>query len=87
MDAFDRDLLSRICEALNLDFGPETVCRATTFFDGGLGIDSVDVLEVLSMVSREYGITIPDNKREEAFASFGALSDYVRAQVALVRPA
>ena len=46
---------------------------------GDLGIDSIDVLELVMMVEKEYGVVI-DSKElgAQVFASLKALADYIR---------
>ena len=70
-------------ETLNLqDLEPGTLEADTPLFaDDGLGLDSVDALELVVMVERDYGITI-DGKDEAKtiFASLDALADYIIAR-------
>ena len=42
-------------------------------FEGDLGMDSIDNLELLMEIEREFGITIPDDEAEKV----SCLSDYV----------
>ena len=77
------DLKERLVQTLNLqDLEPGTLEADTPIFaDDGLGLDSVDALELVVMVERDYGITI-DGKDEAKtiFASLDALADYIIAR-------
>jgi acyl carrier protein len=50
---------------------------------GELGIDSIDVLEMVVMVEKDYGIIINSQEvGEKVFASLAALADYIRTNQA-----
>lgn len=52
-------------------------------FGGGLGLDSVDALELAIHVEEEFGVKIPDDGRaREAFASVAALAGWIDAHKA-----
>lgn len=77
------DLKEKLVQTLNLqDLEPGTLEACTPLFaDEGLGLDSVDALELVVMVERDYGITV-DGKDEAKtiFASLDALADYIIAR-------
>ncbi len=51
---------------------------AAPLFGGGLGLDSIDALELVVALEKTYGIRIPDEDvGKEAFASVDALADYI----------
>jgi acyl carrier protein len=58
---------------------PESVDPAAPLIGAGLGIDSIDTLELVVMIERDYGVKI-DNRAAgvEAFASLEALANYIR---------
>ena len=73
------ELREKIIETLNLeDIRPEDVGEKDRLVGGDLGLDSIDVLELVMMIERDYGIRI-DNKElgAKVFASLGALAEYV----------
>ena len=81
MDEFTEKLKSRLIEILNLtDVRPEDIDENAQLVGGELGIDSIDVLEMVVMVEKEYGIVI-NNKDigEKVFSTLTALADYIRA--------
>jgi len=60
------------------DIAPADIDTAAPLFGGGLGLDSIDALELVVGLEKTYGIRIPDEDvGKEAFASVNALADYV----------
>jgi acyl carrier protein len=85
-DAFPREMAGVVVEALNLEEAPDAVdVDASLFGDDGLGLDSIDILELALVVSKKYGLELraddPDNM--QIFASIRALANHVQ----LHRPA
>lgn len=81
MDELTEKLKSRLIEILNLtDVHPEDIDENAQLVGGELGIDSIDVLEMVVMVEKEYGVVI-NNKDigEKVFSTLTALADYIRA--------
>ena len=73
------ELREKIVQALNLqDIAPEEIDPDEQLVGGRLGIDSIDVLEMVMMVEKDYGLTI-DNRELGArvFASVRALADFI----------
>lgn len=69
-----------VVEALNLDTPADQIDPdAPLFGDDGLGLDSIDILEIALAITKKYGFQLrsddPDNVR--IFASLGALADHV----------
>lgn len=79
MDELKKNLKEQIIEALGLeDVTPEDIDDAAPLFNEGLGLDSIDALELVVVLERNYGIRI--QKIEEgraAFASIDALAEFV----------
>ena len=78
--ALIEELKSLIIEALNLeDVTPADIETDAPLFNEGLGLDSIDALELGLALKKKYGITISaeseDNKKH--FASVAALADFV----------
>lgn len=60
------------------DIGPDDIDPEAPLFGAGLGLDSIDALELVVGLEKTYGIRIPDEDvGKEAFASVSALADYV----------
>ena len=80
MDALVDTLRKQIVEALNLEEStPEDIDPAAPLFGAGLGLDSIDALELVVMVEKNYGIRIVELEvGRRAFASVNALADFIR---------
>jgi len=78
-DALVEELKALIIKNLKLeDIAPSDIDAAAPLFGGGLGLDSIDALELVVGLEKTYGIRIPDEDvGKEAFASVNALADYV----------
>jgi acyl carrier protein len=85
MDPKD-DLKTRIrqliVKQLKLDVDPASIRDDAPLFgdtDNGLGLDSIDALELVLGVEKEFGIKVQDEEvGVKAFASVDALSDFIR---------
>ncbi len=80
MDDLTEKLKAQLIEILNLtDVTPEEFDENGQLVGGDLGIDSIDVLEIVVMVEKEYGVVI-DNKEiaEKVFTSLATLADFIR---------
>jgi acyl carrier protein len=67
---------------LRIDMRPEEINESVPIFgEGGLGLDSIDALELVVLIEEAFGISVPDEEiGREAFASVAVLTDYVRAE-------
>jgi len=74
-----------IIESLNLEgMRPEMIGDRQPLFGDGLGLDSVDALELVVALEKEYGIRIrSDEVSPEAFASAESLSRFVEGRRAV----
>jgi acyl carrier protein len=60
------------------DVGPEDIVASEPLFGEGLGLDSIDALELVVAIEREYQVEIPDAEvGRRAFASINALAEFV----------
>ena len=73
------ELKKKIVEELLLeDVNPKELADDTPFFDGGLGLDSVDLLVLVAFVDRDYGIEIFTRELgEKVFITISTLADYI----------
>lgn len=73
------ELKALIIKSLKLeDILPADIDPAAPLFGGGLGLDSIDALELVVALEKTYGIRIPDEDvGKDAFASVNALAEYV----------
>ncbi len=78
------ELKSQIIAALNLqDITPEQIDDEASLFGGGLGLDSIDALELVVMLEKNYGIVIKDiEEGRPAFRSVRTLADFIDARQA-----
>ncbi|MCW8108903.1 phosphopantetheine-binding protein [Alteromonas ponticola] len=71
-----------IAEAINLeDMEPEEIDPEEQLFGDGLGLDSIDALEISLAISQEYGVQMKaeDQTTREAFATLRSLTAYVES--------
>ena len=79
MDELKKQIKDLIINSLNLeDVTAEGIDDAAPLFQGGLGLDSIDALELAVAVERKFRVTIPDEAvGKQAFSSVNALTAYV----------
>jgi acyl carrier protein len=88
MQALEQEIKALIISSLALDdITPDDIDSAAPLFGDGLGLDSIDALELGLALKNRYGINFSsdagDNKQH--FASVHALAQYVAAQLEAVR--
>ena len=73
------EVASLLVEALNLEVAPETIDPAAPLYGDGLGLDSIDILEVALEVSRKYGFQLrsDDERNQQIFESLRSLAAHV----------
>ncbi|MBO9642105.1 MAG: acyl carrier protein [Pseudacidovorax sp.] len=87
--SFDRtplenELAELLVSALNLEVAPESIDPEAPLYGDGLGLDSIDILEVALEISRRYGFQLrsDDERNQQIFASLRALAAHVAANKA-----
>jgi acyl carrier protein len=78
--ATEREVAGMIVVALNLDsVKPDDIDPAEQLFGAGLGLDSIDALELALEISKRYGFQIrsDDEDNRRIFASLSALSAHI----------
>ena len=72
-------LKEEIIEVLNLeDVKPEDIDEAAPLFGEGLGLDSIDALELIVLMEKNYGIKLKDPAQgREIFKSINVLAEYI----------
>jgi len=76
----EKEVAGLIVEALNLeDVKPDEIDPEAPLFREGLGLDSIDALELALAISKKYGFKLQsdDKKNSEIFSSLRALSRHV----------
>ncbi|TSE05353.1 MULTISPECIES: phosphopantetheine-binding protein [Aquimarina] len=73
------ELKEKIIEQLNLEeFSVSDIDDDAALFGDGLGLDSIDALELIVMLDKDYGIQLTDPKEgKEVFKSITVLADYI----------
>jgi acyl carrier protein len=79
MEELIETLKQQIITTLTLsDIKPADIDPDAPLISGNLGIDSIDTLELLVLLEKEYRVTIPDvNIGRKAFASVRAMAQYI----------
>ena len=79
MEELIERLKGQIIEALNLeDMTPGDIdSDAALFGDSGLGLDSIDALELILILERDYGLKMAQGEGTEVFRSVRTIAQYI----------
>ena len=79
VESLVEELKIKIIEALDLpDITPQDMDRDARLVGGPSGIDSIDVLEMVMMIEKEYGIRIDNQELGKAvFTTLETLAEYI----------
>ena len=74
-----REVAALLVEALNLDIAADTIDPAAPLYGEGLGLDSIDILEVALVVSQRYGFQLrsDDEDNVRIFKSLASLAEHI----------
>ena len=74
-----REVAELMIECLNLEVTTTQITPDGALYGDGLGLDSIDVLEVALVVSKRYGLQLRDDSanNQHIFSSLRNLSDYI----------
>ena len=77
-----REVAELMIECLNLEVTADQITPDDPLYGEGLGLDSIDVLEVALEVSKRYGLQLHSDSEDNKsiFGSLRSLSDYIAAQ-------
>jgi acyl carrier protein len=77
-----REVAALLVEALNLEIAPDSIDPDAPLYGEGLGLDSIDILEVALVVSQRYGFQLrsDDEDNVRIFASLASLAEHIGAQ-------
>lgn len=80
-DALENELAGLIVTALNMDVPPHSIDPEARLHGEGLGLDSIDILEIALVVSKHYGVQLraDDTTNAQIFSSLRNLAAYVAA--------
>lgn len=81
MDELILELKKEIIKVLNLEgVKPEDIADDGELFGDGLGLDSIDALELIVLLEKNYGIKLKDPAQgKEIFKSVRIMAEYVQA--------
>ena len=76
-----REVATILGEALNLELAPADIDPAAPLYGEGLGLDSIDILEVALVVSQRYGFQLrsDDEDNVRIFRSLASLAEHIAA--------
>ncbi|HSH98760.1 MAG: phosphopantetheine-binding protein [Methylophilaceae bacterium] len=76
------EIAELMVQSLNLDVAATEIKSDSPLYGDGLGLDSIDILEVALVVSKRYGLQLKaDNEdNHKIFSSLGSLTEYVATQ-------
>lgn len=79
MEELTKELKEEIIEALNLEeMTPEDIDENDALFGDGLGLDSIDALELIVLLDKKYGIKLANPAEGKAiFKSIATIANYV----------
>ena len=78
--AQERDLAELIVAALNLEIPANEIAPEAPLYREGLGLDSIDILEIALAVSKKYGFQLrsDDSDNIQIFSSLRSLNEHVQ---------
>ena len=81
MDELIVELKTEIIKVLNLEgMTPEDIADDGELFGEGLGLDSIDALELIVLLEKNYGIKLKDpTQGKEIFKSVRVMAEFIQA--------
>lgn len=82
IEALLPEVAELIISALNLDMAADEIKADAPLFGDGLGLDSIDVLEIALVISKEYGFQLKSDNEDNIriFSSLRALTEHIASQ-------
>lgn len=82
VDALLPEVAELIVTALNLDMAPGEIEADAPLFGDGLGLDSIDVLEIALVISKRYGFQLKSDNEDNVriFSSLRTLAAHIASQ-------
>jgi acyl carrier protein len=79
--ALEREIAALFVQALNLEVLAQDIDPEAPLYGEGLGLDSIDILEVALIVSKQYGIQLraDASENQQTFRSLRHLAEYIAA--------
>ncbi|HLP12808.1 MAG TPA: phosphopantetheine-binding protein [Flavobacteriales bacterium] len=80
MNELIEELKKEIISALNLDLSPADIDAHAPIFGDGLGLDSIDALELIVLMEKKYGIKLTDQKKAKTiFQSVYTMAEFIHS--------
>jgi acyl carrier protein len=80
-DTLKADIKQAIVRSLRLPITAEEIGDATPLFGEGLGLDSIDVLELVLEIERSFGVTIADEQTGmKVLGSVDMIADFIASE-------
>ena len=78
----EREIAVLFVQALHLEVAPQDIDPQAPLYGEGLGLDSIDILEVALIVSKQYGVQLRADAQEnqQIFRSLRHLAEYIAAK-------
>jgi acyl carrier protein len=71
-----------LCKELSLKMKPEEIADEMPLFGEGLGLDSLDAVEIVVILKKHMGVTIVDSEQaKKVFVSMKTLIDFVETEL------
>ena len=79
--ALQHEVARIIVAALNLDINPEDIQPDASLYGEGLGLDSIDILEIALVISKRYGFQLRADNGDNIriFSSLASLTEHIAA--------
>lgn len=80
--ALQLEVAQLIVEALNLDIKASEIAPDAPLYGDGLGLDSIDILEISLVISKQYGLQLraDDQDNQSFFSSLSSLTAHIASQ-------
>ncbi len=83
-DALKTEIKQAIVRALKLPIKPEEIDSAAPLFGAGLGLDSIDALELVLELERSFGVVVGDEQTGgKVLRSVDSIAEFVETQRAI----
>ena len=80
--AGEAELAQLVVTTLNLEMSPSDIDPTAPLYGEGLGLDSIDILELALAISKTYGVKVrsDDEQNARVFASLRSLNTHIQQQ-------
>lgn len=81
-EALLREVAELVVSSLNLEIAPADIAPDDPLYGEGLGLDSIDILEVALVVSKKYGLQLRADHEDNTkiFTSLRSLAEHIASQ-------